>query len=115
MKDSAIPDAIVSDGARRLSEATTDRVAVRRAEITKEVRALYCEVYQQSGFLQRLWVDYRVRKEARQRLRKEFPGISALYLYRKSTRPNQALEPTSTAVTPPADAGDRASGTRGSP
>jgi len=28
--------------------------------------------------------------------------------------PNQALEPTSTAVTPPADAGDRASGTRGS-
>ena len=29
--------------------------------------------------------------------------------------PNQALEPTSTAVTPPADAGDRASGTRGSP
>ena len=29
-------------------------------------------------------------------------------------RPNQALEPTSTAVTPPADAGDRASGTRGS-
>jgi len=30
-------------------------------------------------------------------------------------KPNQALEPTSTAVTPPADAGDRASGTRGSP
>ena len=30
------------------------------------------------------------------------------------TEPNQALEPTSTAVTPPADAGDRASGTRGS-
>jgi len=29
--------------------------------------------------------------------------------------PNQALEPTSTAVTPPASAGDRASGTRGSP
>jgi hypothetical protein len=29
--------------------------------------------------------------------------------------PNQALEPTSTAVTPPAVAGDRASGTRGSP
>ena len=29
--------------------------------------------------------------------------------------PNQALEPTSTAVTPPADAGDRASGARGSP
>jgi hypothetical protein len=28
---------------------------------------------------------------------------------------NQAPEPTSTAVTPPADAGDRASGTRGSP
>jgi ascorbate-specific PTS system EIIC-type component UlaA len=28
--------------------------------------------------------------------------------------PNQALEPTSTAVTPPAVAGDRASGTRGS-
>jgi hypothetical protein len=31
------------------------------------------------------------------------------------TEPNQALEPTSTAVTPPASAGDRASGTRGSP
>jgi hypothetical protein len=29
--------------------------------------------------------------------------------------PNQALEPTSTAVTPPASAGDRASGARGSP
>ena len=29
-------------------------------------------------------------------------------------KPNQALEPTSTAVTPPASAGDRASGTRGS-
>ena len=29
--------------------------------------------------------------------------------------PNQAPEPTSTAVTPPAAAGDRASGTRGSP
>jgi len=28
--------------------------------------------------------------------------------------PNQALEPTSTAVTPPAVAGDRASGARGS-
>jgi hypothetical protein len=32
-----------------------------------------------------------------------------------SKEPNQALEPTSTAVTPPASAGDRASGTRGSP
>jgi hypothetical protein len=30
-------------------------------------------------------------------------------------RANQAPEPTSTAVTPPAFAGDRASGTRGSP
>jgi len=30
-------------------------------------------------------------------------------------QPNQALEPTSTAVTPPASAGDRASGARGSP
>ena len=29
--------------------------------------------------------------------------------------PNKAAEPTSTAVTPPADAGDRASGARGSP
>jgi hypothetical protein len=29
--------------------------------------------------------------------------------------PNQAAEPTRTAVTPPADAGDRASGARGSP
>ena len=36
-------------------------------------------------------------------------------IYEKKTEPNQALEPTSTAVTPPADAGDRASGTRGSP
>ena len=33
----------------------------------------------------------------------------------KPSAPNQALEPTSTAVTPPAIAGDRASGTRGSP
>jgi len=33
----------------------------------------------------------------------------------KEKEPNQALEPTSTAVTPPANAGDRASGTRGSP
>ena len=33
----------------------------------------------------------------------------------QTKEPNQALEPTSTAVTPPADAGDRASGTRGSP
>jgi hypothetical protein len=32
----------------------------------------------------------------------------------KTEKPNQALEPTSTAVTPPASAGDRASGTRGS-
>jgi len=46
-------------------------------------------------------------------------------IYAPETEPNQALEPTSTAVTPPAsasgvlrrdeDAGDRASGTRGSP
>jgi hypothetical protein len=36
--------------------------------------------------------------------------------YQKQNKaPNQALEPTSTAVTPPAIAGDRASGTRGSP
>ena len=33
----------------------------------------------------------------------------------KKKEPNQALEPTSTAVTPPASAGDRASGARGSP
>jgi len=33
----------------------------------------------------------------------------------EETEANQALEPTSTAVTPPASAGDRASGTRGSP
>ena len=32
----------------------------------------------------------------------------------KKTEPNQAPEPTSTAVTPPAVAGDRASGARGS-
>ena len=38
-----------------------------------------------------------------------------LRLYPIETEPNQALEPTSTAVTPPAVAGDRASGTRGSP
>jgi hypothetical protein len=44
-------------------------------------------------------------------LREEARQIS----YQKYTRANQALEPTSTAVTPPADAGDRASGTRGSP
>ena len=35
------------------------------------------------------------------------------YLYLKK-QPNQAPEPTSTAVTPPAVAGDRASGARGS-
>ena len=35
-------------------------------------------------------------------------------LIRRKTEPNQAPEPTSTAVTPPAVAGDRASGTRGS-
>ena len=39
-------------------------------------------------------------------------GIGVFH-YRK-TEPNQAPEPTSTAVTPPAVAGDRASGTRGS-
>ncbi len=33
----------------------------------------------------------------------------------KKTEANQALEPTNTAVTPPAVAGDRASGARGSP
>jgi hypothetical protein len=36
-------------------------------------------------------------------------------LARMRISPNQAAEPTSTAVTPPADAGDRASGARGSP
>ena len=36
-------------------------------------------------------------------------------IYAPKTEPNQALEPTSTAVTTPASAGDRASGTRGSP
>ena len=36
------------------------------------------------------------------------------FLPKQKTEPNQALEPTSTAVTPPASAGDRASGTRGS-
>ena len=40
-------------------------------------------------------------------------GVLAILSGQK--KPNQALEPTSTAVTPPADAGDRASGTRGSP
>ena len=45
---------------------------------------------------------------------KKFPTFSIL-LTSNETEPNQALEPTSTAVTPPADAGDRASGTRGSP
>jgi len=39
--------------------------------------------------------------------------ILAAFFQKKE--PNQALEPTSTAVTPPASAGDRASGTRGSP
>ena len=39
----------------------------------------------------------------------------SLSLFAGEKPPNQALEPTSTAVTPPADAGDRASGTRGSP
>ncbi len=36
------------------------------------------------------------------------------YLTKETIPPNQTPEPTSTAVTPPADAGDRASGTRGS-
>ena len=39
-------------------------------------------------------------------------ALTMVYIYKRW--PNQALEPTSTAVTPPADAGDRASGTRGS-
>jgi hypothetical protein len=39
---------------------------------------------------------------------------SSSELHCRPTQPNQALEPTSTAVTPPASAGDRASGTRGS-
>ena len=38
------------------------------------------------------------------------PGIRRQF----ETEPNQSPEPTSTAVTPPAVAGDRASGTRGS-
>jgi hypothetical protein len=42
-------------------------------------------------------------------------GCLKLRAERKQMKPNQALEPTSTAVTPPADAGDRASGARGSP
>ena len=41
--------------------------------------------------------------------------ITSLLRNKKRIEPNQALEPTSTAVTPPAVAGDRASGTRGSP
>jgi hypothetical protein len=40
-------------------------------------------------------------------------GIALFYIIKM--KPNQALEPTSTAVTPPASAGDRASGARGSP
>ena len=40
--------------------------------------------------------------------------VIAWYLKERGIAPNQALEPTSTAVTPPASAGDRASGTRGS-
>ncbi|MDD2763923.1 MAG: hypothetical protein PHE83_08135 [Opitutaceae bacterium] len=42
-------------------------------------------------------------------------AIELLKAFRKSQKPNQAAEPTRTAVTPPADAGDRASGARGSP
>jgi len=41
-------------------------------------------------------------------------GVLRFVLRAKDKEANQALEPTSTAVTPPADAGDRASGTRGS-
>jgi len=41
-------------------------------------------------------------------------AVSLPSISEENKKPNQALEPTSTAVTPPADAGDRASGTRGS-
>jgi hypothetical protein len=39
----------------------------------------------------------------------------ALDIKDEAKEPNKAAEPTSTAVTPPAGAGDRASGARGSP
>jgi len=45
--------------------------------------------------------------------REFFKRLKAFRVWKE--KPNQALEPTSTAVTPPAVAGDRASGTRGSP
>ena len=49
------------------------------------------------------------------RISRTFLMWEAIPYKHKKTEPNQALEPTSTAVTPPAVAGDRASGTRGSP
>ena len=47
----------------------------------------------------------------------DFSGDECGHVYygRRINQPNQTPEPTSTAVTPPAVAGDRASGTRGSP
>jgi hypothetical protein len=46
--------------------------------------------------------------------RGDFDAFVSSICARAKKLPNQAPEPTSTAVTPPADAGDRASGTRGS-
>jgi hypothetical protein len=54
-------------------------------------------------------LDYNRRAEEFARL------YNRQILKQKKKEPNQALEPTSTAVTPPASAGDRASGARGSP
>jgi hypothetical protein len=71
---------IVSDGPERLREATKDRRAKREEEIRAELFELAKPNYEMAGFVQRLWIRYRMGAELRRRLDSEFPRSECLHL-----------------------------------
>lgn len=70
---------IVSDGKKRLAEATKEKRAARKIEIRLEISGHYKKEYQAAGFLKRMWLNYKSDAELRKRIEAEFPTMTALH------------------------------------
>jgi len=91
------PEKIVADGEYRLWRAK-DYFAVRR-RIVREVKGQHAREIEAASFIRRFAVWFRIHREVRARMKKEFP-VGALYLHRGFSEelPIQSPLPTRAAV-----------------
>jgi hypothetical protein len=91
------PEKIVADGEQRLWKAK-DYFAVR-GRIVREVKERYAQEFDAAPPFRRFAIWFRVHREVRTRMKKEFP-VGALYLHRafSAEEPIQPPLPTRAAV-----------------